>query len=129
MRYIAERETISARPVGAATRVLNDFGGSEVVDLRAVVAAAAEELAIPLNDGDLETLGDAPMRPSEIAHRVFEFDEAVAEEEAVEDTDAIAVHTIFSAKGLGVDSTRPADFLVDHCRRVGVDLEVIPAGG
>lgn len=37
----------------------------------------------------------------------------------------------FTALGnqMGVDSTRPADFLVDHCRRVGVDLEVIQAGG
>lgn len=185
MRYVAERDSIIGRPVNAATRVLNEFGGNETVDIRAVVTAAAEELGIPLNDGDMKSLGDEPMRPSEIAHRVFELDEAVADEEALEDVDAIAVHTIFSAKGLqaphvflvnavnesfagrgdvasglrmayvgvtrasqslrisgarylrftalgnqmGVESTRPADFLVDHCRRVGVDLDVIPAGG
>ncbi len=185
LRFVAERDALVARPVSAATRVITDFGENEVIDLQALVAAAAEELGLPLSDDDLEALGGEPMRPSEVAHRVFELDEAAGEEEVGEDFKAVAVHTIFSAKGLqapyvflvnavnesfagrgdvasglrmayvgvtrasaslrisgarflrftalgnqmGVDSTRPADFLVDHCHRLGVDLDVIQAGG
>lgn len=184
LRYMAKRDMVIARPLAAGTRVCNDFGESELVNLREVVTAAAEELGCSVSNDNLESLGDEPMHPRDVARRLLEQDKAISEEERGEGSAAIGVHTIFSAKGLqaphvflvnavnesfagrgnvasslrqayvgvtrassslyisgarflrhtalehqmGVSSTRPADFLVDHCHQLGVELQVIRPG-
>ena len=185
LRQMAERDTVIARPIAAGTRIHDDFGGCEAVDLREVVTAAAEKLGCAVSDTDLEALGDEPIRPQDVVGQAFELDTMSGADESGGGSDAIAVHTIFSAKGLqaphvffvnavtesfagrsdggngirqayvgvtrassslyisgarfvrhtalgnkmDVNSTRPADLLVDHCHELGVELRIIDAGG
>ena len=184
LRYMAGRNNVVARPLAAGTRVCNNFGECETVNLRDLVAAAAEELGCSVSEDGLRLLGDEPVRPTEAVRRLIELDNVDSNEEPAEGSEAIAVHTIFSAKGLearhvffvhavnesfagrgdvasglrqayvgvtrasfalyisgarslrgtplehqvGVTITRPADFLVGHCRQLGVAVQEVPAG-
>lgn len=181
LRHMADRDGITARALLAGDRVLDLFGESDELDLREVVEVAATALRLSLDPDSVQSLGDTPVRPAEVVQRLFESEEAAGEEEIVSEPGAVAVHTVFSAKGLqaphvflvnavnesfagrgdaadglrmayvsvtrassalhisgsrylrytalgkqmGVDSTRVADFLVDHCIRLGVELRAV----
>jgi hypothetical protein len=181
LRQRAQSDATTRRAVLAGDAVLDQFGGMDEVDLREVVAIAAEALGLPLDSDRLEVLGTSPVKPTEVARYLFDLAVAESGEDVVEKPDAIAVHTIFSAKGLqaphvfvvnaanesfaglgdaadglrkayvavtrassalhisapryvkytalgnqmGVNATRVADFLVDHCHAIGVPLNAI----
>lgn len=100
LRYMGDRDRVIARPIAAGTRVQREFGDREVINLRELVIAAANELNCSLRDADLENIGDELISTRDIADRSFELEKVGDAEEAAGMPEAIAVHTIFSAKGL-----------------------------
>lgn len=184
LRRAAGRDPVIARAVSAGDAVLARFAGAEEVKPEELILLANEHLGRDLDEEQMERLGEEPARLADIVQRVFELDEASGDQE-VRPTDAgIAVHTVFSSKGLqashvflvnavnesiagrgdpgdgvrltyvavtrsssslhisgpryvghtalgnqmGVKSTRVADLLIDACRRVGVEVRIVPSG-
>lgn len=102
LRRRAETDQVAATTVSAATRLIETFEESPEIALEEVIALAAESLGIGGVDlAPLEELrDDKPRDPAGWIQRVFEQSELEGEDEGVEQKAGIAVHTIFSAKGL-----------------------------
>lgn len=180
LRDVADRDQVVARAVDAGDIILERFGTLEEVSVADMVEVAADVLGIGTTAEGMHQLAGVQAHPSEISQKVFELDEAIGEVEVEAEPEGVAVHTIFSAKGLeaphlfvanavnesfagrgdpanglrlayvaitrsssslylsgsrfvgytalgnqmGVSTTRMADFLVDHCERLGIPIKV-----
>lgn len=92
-----------AQPLDAGKAVLAQFSGQDEVDPLAMLSLLAEKLARTVDAAVLGLVATTSVAPAEFARRVFEQAEAEEEAEAepgVVRDDAIAVHTVHSAKGL-----------------------------
>jgi len=100
LRWAAERDPVTARAVRAGDAVLAQFAGADEVRPRELVLVANEELELNVDEGEMEKLGEEPAPATEVVQRVFELDEASGDEEVRPTATGIAVHTVFSSKGL-----------------------------
>lgn len=101
LRLAAETDKTIGRAWAAGDAVIDQFGDAETVQLREVVALAAAKLGLTVDLRHLDALSDEPLRPADVARAILELDAPAADDdELLEDRDAIAVHTIFSSKGL-----------------------------
>lgn len=100
LRDAAARDRVIARAVLAGDRTLQRFGNVNELNLRDVVEVACEALEISADPDSLQSLDDTPVAPNKVTQRLFELDEREREEELVSEPERVAVHTVFSAKGL-----------------------------
>lgn len=100
LRRAAERDPVTARAVRAGDAVLAQFAGADEVKPEELVLLANEHLGLDLDEEEMEKLGGEPARATDIVQRVFELDEASEEEEVRPTATGVAVHTVFSSKGL-----------------------------
>ncbi|MGD0876420.1 MAG: ATP-dependent helicase [Acidimicrobiales bacterium] len=100
LRDAGERDATVARTVRAGDAVLAQFAGRGEIKPRELVRVAAEHLGLALDEEAMRRCSNEPARPAEVMLKLFELDEASGDEEVQPTIDGIAVHTVFSSKGL-----------------------------